>query len=344
MGRSLFPTLQPDTMKLSRLCSDALFHLGTLGRSKHTIASYEVAFDQFRRHVTERLGLPDEAKHFTDSACSSFMDALHQAGANPNMIRLRLSALAGLAKYGATQRDGRGRRVVAENPMAGLERPRRRKPAEKFLTPAELRAFLAVPLPYEQAVARAVLMDTGLRRAELCGANVGDLAEVEGHALLTVRVKGGSATTVPLSPAIAQLVQGWLIHRGMPAPEDPLFMQARGRERLTPSSLCHLTLRIARQAGITRLKVTPHVVRHTLELVRRQAGIDPSIRSRLLTHSSYASLGFYQHVQPQELAAARAQQEQGLRRYLGPDYVPDYLQGQSDRSATPRKSSKGRYA
>lgn len=88
----------------------------------------------------------------------------------------------------------------------------------------------------------------------------------------------------------------------------------------TRTSLGQLIERIGRRAGIQRFPVRPHVLRHTLNIIRRRAKIDPTLRSQLLTHSNPSSLAAYEHVLDGELAQAREQQRQGLGQYLG-DYV-----------------------
>jgi len=326
-------------MQLSRLSSDCLTHLAALGRSRHTILNYDIAHRQLLAYITVTLGLTDDARHFTESAVIGFMNELHKNGADQNTIRARLSALASLAKYGARVKDGRGRPVIAINPMAGLERPQRKRPPEKFLLPDELWAFLSVPRPLRDAVVRDVLIDTGLRRAELCVANVGDLIRIEGQTTLQVTVKGGMTTQVPISPPIAGLLQDWLLSRNLPGPTEPLFINTMG-ERYAGVTLAGLILRIGKAAGIARFDVTPHVIRHTLEIIRRRQKIDPAVRSRLLTHTNFASLGWYQHVLPDELVAARQQQWEGLQAYLGPgrDYAIQLCYQSSQSKAKPQES------
>lgn len=89
----------------------------------------------------------------------------------------------------------------------------------------------------------------------------------------------------------------------------------------TRTSLGQLIARIGGRAGISRVPVRPHIIRHTLNVIRRRAKIDPVTRSRLLTHTNLNSLHHYEHALDGELAAAREQQREGLLDYLS-DYVP----------------------
>lgn len=125
---------------------------------------------------------------------------------------------------------------------------------------------------------------------------------------------------LPISPSVAEGLRDWLLHRNMPDPHEALLLGSIGT-RLDRDALAHITMTIARAAGIRRLVVRPHVLRHTIEVIRRRAKIDPTIRSRLLAHSNLSSLIAYQHTLPEELTQARQQQVEGLRAYLGGDYA-----------------------
>ncbi len=301
-------------MMFSRLAADALLHFAALGRSKHTVASYDAAFRQFHLFLDAR-GLPDDTRHFTDERVMQFMDWLHAHKAGSNTVRTRLSALASLAKFGARMKH-RGKPVISVNPLLGLERPKKRRPREKFLFPVEMRGFMSVPLVQRERVAREVLVDTGLRVSELCALDVGDLGEVaRDEMLLSVRVKGGEIIQLPISPHVIEALRDWLLERGMPGPNEPLLLNARGR-RWNRTHLAYLILSIGQRAKITRFPVTPHVIRHTVEMIRRMAGIDPTVRSKLMGHSNLGSLISYQHLLPRELGEARRAQVKSMQQYL----------------------------
>ncbi len=325
MGRVLIPTTgKPgQSMQLSRLAADCIGYLAATGKQPNTLAQYEIAFRQFATHVTS-LGLDDDARHFVEERVMSFMVAMHKAGATANTIRARLSALTTLAKYGAKVKDGRGRPVVPLNPLAGIDRPRRKRPPEKFLLPEELAAFLEVPRPIRISIVRDLLVDTGLRVSELCGVDVQDLTFIGPDASLQVRVKGGEVVRLPISPGVAELLKDWLLSRNMPDPGEPLLLGSDGK-RLNRSALAQMLISIGRAAGIRRFAVRPHTIRHTVEIIRRRAKIDPTVRSKLLAHSNLSSLTAYQHTLPEELIEARRQQVEGLQAYL--KAASDYADG-----------------
>jgi hypothetical protein len=81
-------------------------------------------------------------------------------------------------------------------------------------------------------------------------------------------------------------------------------------------------VRIGQRAGITRFPTRPHLLRRTLETIRRQAGIDARVRSRMLAHGDPASLNAYTDVQDRELVEARRRQAEEMRRYIGGEIMP----------------------
>ncbi len=182
------------------------------------------------------------------------------------------------------------------------------------MLPQELRAFLTGPRPLRISIARDVLMDLGLRVSELCAANVGDLLEMGGRTYLAAVVKGGHPVHLPISPDVAEGLKDWLLSRNMPDPGEPLLLNMDG-QRFNRHQLAYVVTSIGLEAGVKRFEVTPHVLRHMLNIIRRRAQLDPMVRSGLLTHSSLSSLISYEHVVPDELVTAREKQREGLQAY-----------------------------
>jgi integrase len=145
--------------------------------------------------------------------------------------------------------------------------------------------------------------------------DVGGLAGVRRGNFMGVVVKGGTATRVPISKAMSAALVDWRLHRGIPDPVERVPISPAGVP-YTRTSLGQLIARIGSRAGIKRVPMRPHILRHTLNIIRRRAKIDPVTRSRLLTHTNLNSLHHYEHALDGELAAAREQQREGLREFL----------------------------
>lgn len=128
----------------------------------------------------------------------------------------------------------------------------------------------------------------GLRRAELCDLDVGDVAE--DAALLRVAVrcgKGSKARTVLVPGDAATLASAWQRER---AGGRALFVaiSRTGRilddRRLTPDAVRLILLRRCAQAGIAT--ATPHDMRRTYISNLLDRGVDIAAAARLAGHSS----------------------------------------------------------
>lgn len=318
--------------QFSKTYADCLKHLGAYkGYSPHTTDQYDTAYRQFQHYLATR-DLTDDLRHFTSETVEGFAAWLIEQGVSTNTVRHRLTALSTLAKFARKKKDPKGRPLLTENPTEGVEWPPHIRPTTRFLHRDELLAFLSVEVSFPEAMARELFVDTGLRVSELVRANVGDLIDGPGDAVslaVTVKGKGRRLELVhtPISTGVVDLLKSWLIHRTMPAAEAPLLINSHDA-RWTRAGLTEMIRRLAEKAGITRLPVRPHVLRHTVNVIARGAGIDPFVRSKLLHHRSPASLERYEHLLPDELHQARERTVEGLTRYLGkprPSMSRDYV-------------------
>jgi integrase len=83
--------------------------------------------------------------------------------------------------------------------------------------------------------------------------------------------------------------------------------------------MSNLLARIGKKAGIGRLRVSAHKLRHTGNVVARRGGVDAVVRSALLNHADTRTVAQYDHLIPDELYEARLQQRDALSRYLSRD-------------------------
>lgn len=331
-------------MKFSELADQCAKHLAVYRNySRDTILNYETAAKQFYGYLSEAR-LHDELRSFNEDTVYAFAQWLATKGVGTNTIRIRLQGLRAIAKFGMKVKDGRGRPAMTMDPTATFEWPVFQKPTTKYLYSAELQAIAAVPLPLGMAVARALLVETGLRASELCKANVGDVVASPQGYVLSVAVKGrgrrAERVDTPLSERMVALIRDWLLQRNMPAPGEPLLLSATGK-RWHRNNFGDAIYALGRRAGITRIPVRPHVFRHTANVIFRGSQLDPYVRSRLLHHDSLASQARYDHLVPGELFRARTQAVQGLELYgAGPGFMTNLYGGSPvDTAATARKAT-----
>jgi len=138
-----------------------------------------------------------------------------------------------------------------------------------------------------------MMFATGARVSEVCGLNLCDLDTLEGW----VRIFGKGARERLVQLCHPETITSLREHqqmRGIAAPEEPLFLSARGT-RLTEQSVRVLLRRYARAAGV-RSPVRPHLVRHSVATLLLEQGVDIRQIQFLLGHSSIATTQIYTNV------------------------------------------------
>lgn len=162
-----------------------------------------------------------------------------------------------------------------------------------------------------------ILLEVGLRVAELCSLDRSDVSRTDGVTWILVRHgKGDNQRSVPLAPSTAEMLTTYM---QLPCPSPPpnvdaaaladaknaLFVSYRGR-RLSPRDvqrlLHRLTVHLPEQL---RRDVTPHALRHTMATLALKSGAaDVSVVQRILGHASLATTGLYLDEVREELARA----------------------------------------
>ncbi|MEW5827796.1 MAG: tyrosine-type recombinase/integrase, partial [Chloroflexota bacterium] len=125
-----------------------------------------------------------------------------------------------------------------------------------------------------------VMVDTGLRRAEICALNWGDV-DIASELVRVVRGKGGKARRVMVGATTRRALLAYR-RKINPQPDQPLFQTEQGG-RLSNNGLRSLLLRIGERAGVT---VPPHALRRTFATMSLRAGMNLLHLQGLLGHSS----------------------------------------------------------
>jgi integrase len=288
------------------------FHQGSPPGS---IAQYDLTFRSFVAYLTTQKQADDIRSFTPDNVLGwSMHERKREKGISARTLSLRLSHLSGLAEH-LIAIPVRGKPLMTTNPVKAIPRPRFKRKPVGFLLPDELVAFLSVKVPAHSALARDVLLDTMLRVSEVAHADVGHLLTMGQRVYLEVTVKGGATKRVPISPDVAISLGRYLTSRGTPGPTEPLLLNSQ-RRRWDRKPLSNLMARIGKRAGITRIRVSAHKIRHTANVVARRGGVDQLTRSVMLNHSNTRTIEAYDHVMPDEAYEGRLKQREGLRSYL----------------------------
>ena len=248
----------------------------------------------------ERANLagPDEV---TRLVLRRYLAYLTTMGRQKRTIARRASSLR--RYFGWLARAGH----VATDPSRGLSAPSGDARLPRVLRAAEIDTLLDDPPPTVDADLPSVrlrddavlelLYGSGLRVAELCGLNLGDVDPKRG--VVVVTGKGSKQRQVPISPPAADAVSGW-VRQGRGdlvtdrTPPDALFLNRRG-SRLGPRDVRRILDRRA------PAPTHPHALRHTFATHLLDGGADLRAVQELLGHASLQTTQVYTHVSKERL-------------------------------------------
>ncbi len=186
----------------------------------------------------------------------------------------------------------------ADDPSAGLPRPRLERPLPRILDEPEIgRMFEATEDRAASGEAAAVrnlallelLYGSGLRASELVSLPRG--AVRPGQPFLMIRGKGSKERLVPISSRAEQAVKAWLEL----APDGPWLFPS-GKKHLSRVRLFQIVRQMAGDAGIAPERVSPHVLRHAFATHLLSGGADLRVLQSLLGHADIATTQIYTHV------------------------------------------------
>jgi integrase/recombinase XerC len=146
-----------------------------------------------------------------------------------------------------------------------------------------------------------LLYGAGLRIGEALSLDRGDLgSNPAGLSVLRVRGKGGKERLVPILPAVAEALAGYVAAWPEPLPPDgPLFRGARGR-RLHPAVVQKRVRDLRGLLGLPET-ATPHALRHSFASHLLGGGADLRAIQELLGHASLSTTQGYTAVETRRL-------------------------------------------
>jgi integrase/recombinase XerC len=168
---------------------------------------------------------------------------------------------------------------------------------EESTPPPSAAAGLHQALAWRDDAVLELLYGCGLRVAELCGLDIGDL-DMRSQTV-TVMGKGGRQRRVPMHEHCADVVEGWL-SRGRDrlvtdaSPPHAVFLNRRG---------ARLGTRDVRRVVDRRSPVPthPHALRHSFATHLLDGGADLRVVQELLGHASLQTTQVYTHVSKDRL-------------------------------------------
>jgi len=268
--------------------------------SPHTISSYRDTFRLLLHFAKQRLHKPPSGLALEEvdaPLITAFLDELEtKRGITARSRNLRLTAIRSFFHYAAYEEPAHAAQIQRVLAIPGK---RCAKALINFLDRAETEALLAAPDQRSWHGRRdhmllLVAVQTGLRLSELTGLRREDLHLGTG-AHVRCLGKGRRERTTPLTKHAVVALKVWLRH--LPKNSELLFPTARGG-RLSADAVQRLLAKYKliaspRCPSLTKKRLTPHVLRHTLAMELLQAGIDRSVIALWLGHESIETTQIY---------------------------------------------------
>lgn len=185
----------------------------------------------------------------------------------------------------------KGQRRNANSPKDALTREQAADLLNKDpKTLSELRDFAILNL----------MLRRGLRTVEVVRADIGDLRQVNGEAVLYVQGKGYSdkGDFVILNDACLRPIYAYLEARGVTDDNAPLFASIGNRNqggRMTTRTVSRIVKNAMAQEGISSARLTAHSLRHTAVTFALLGGASVQETQAMARHASISTTMIYAH-------------------------------------------------
>lgn len=282
-------------------CQPDIFRawLEQLDVSDATKRSYRAGIKRYSSWLSERaLGALDA----DSSTVRQYRDDLEAQGLKPGTVNTYLSAVKGFYKWLQGQRvypdvASDVRRVKTDG--TGAKDPLTVGQARRVLDAGRDPAGLSLQQLRDRAIVWLTLY-CGLRTCEVARADVGDLRQQSGKAVLWVQGKGRGAKDrcVCVEDAPLSVITDYLSARGRVSAADPLFASCSDRNpggRLTTRTISGVIKARLRECGLDSDRLTAHSLRHTAITFALLGGATVQEAQGMARHADISTTMVYSH-------------------------------------------------
>jgi len=297
------PDSLPDALTVHRERFAA--HLRSVrGLSPHTVRAYRGDVTALLQYLADSGR--DDLAELDLVLLRGWLGAQHRSGHRRSTLARRVAAAraftAWATRAGVLDSDP-GWRLVAPRPQRALPAVLHPQQAAAALYAAHRGAAEADPMALRDHAVVELLYATGIRVAELCGLDLGDIDTQ--RRLVRVLGKGAKERAVPYGLPAQRALLRWL-EQGRPALAQPhsaaaLFLGARGGrvDQRIIRTVVHDTVGAVPGAP----DMGPHGLRHSAATHLLEGGADLRAVQELLGHATLATTQLYTHVTVERLKA-----------------------------------------
>jgi len=257
------------------------------GLAERTIQTYSFALIGLREFLSREGRLPLIP---ASSELRSYVAHMLERGLARGTIRIRMRSIRCFCNF--LVREG----LVATSPMKNVEIPKVPNRYPEILSVDQIKRLVrAAKQPTWTGIRNYAMLltflDTGIRLGELVALELEDVNLRD----LSIRIrkgKGGKERYIFMGRKLFQAIRGWLNVRGIATPEKAFYASRKG-SRLDLRNVERIIERLAMKAGLQEIRVTPHILRHTMATMYIVNGGDPFSLQRILGHSSISTTQIY---------------------------------------------------
>jgi integrase/recombinase XerC len=261
--------------------------------SQHTVTAYEKDIKEFVSFTTSEYDkVKIEDVQYT--VIRSWIVKLVNEGISNRTVNRKIASLKAYYKF--LQKIS----AISLNPLSKHKALKTKKKLEVPFSELEMEKILK-QLPFESnfegsrdKLVIELLYSTGIRRAELINLKLGDFNGAK--TTLKVLGKRNKERILPLLPSILTLLDSYLVHRSklqIIVDNDSLLLTKSGHKIY--ETLVYRVVNKYLSMVSSKVKKSPHILRHTFATHLLNKGADLNAVKELLGHSSLASTQVYTH-------------------------------------------------
>lgn len=199
-----------------------------------------------------------------------------------------------------TVRDG----LLEKTPMTNVKMPKIQNKILSAYTDDEVAAILDSCETTRDTALVLFLLDSGARASELIALNVGHV-DLKNGTVTIEDGKGQKGRVTHIGTKTRKAVLRYLLERGRPGDDAPLFAGEKRGGRLTLSGIVQLMQRLQAKSGVT--EVSAHKFRRTMAITCLRNGMNVHVLAKLLGHADIGILRQYLDIAQSDTAAAHKQ-------------------------------------
>jgi site-specific recombinase XerD len=271
-------------------------------------SNIDLASEEFEKIDISKVDL-DYIKNITTEDIYEFL--MYADGVRGNMAAAKsrkLSSIKGFFKYLHIKRM-----MIAENPAANIESPKRKQSLPKFLSIEESLMLLEAVKNDKESKSRVrdyaiitLFLNCGMRVSELVGIDLNDVDR--DFRSLTVTGKGNKQRIVYLNTACKEALSDYyterMSERYINLTTRALFLSNRD-QRISVKTVQWLVYKYLELAGLESKHYSVHKLRHTAATLMYQSGnVDVRVLKDILGHEQLNTTQIYTHVSNRSMEEA----------------------------------------